>query len=63
MVSAAFFGMFSVGGFPVGLELGVETTYPVCETISSAFILMLGQIEGVILIQVRRSFDVREAEE
>lgn len=39
-----------MGMYPLCLELGVETTYPVEETISSAFILMVGQLEGVVLV-------------
>jgi len=52
LIFCAIFGFFGVGGFPVGLELGVEATYPVEEMISSAFILMCGQIQGIVLINI-----------
>nr|XP_045592747.1 uncharacterized protein B0416.5-like isoform X2 [Procambarus clarkii] len=44
------FGFFGVGAYPIGLELSVETTFPVEESISTAFIFMSGQVQGVIII-------------
>ncbi|KAG7156128.1 Solute carrier family 49 member A3-like, partial [Homarus americanus] len=44
------FGFFGVGAYPIGLELAVETTYPVEESISTAFIFMSGQAQGMIII-------------
>lgn len=37
------FGFFGVGAYPIGLELAVEATYPVEESISTAFIFMSGK--------------------
>ncbi|KAF2356546.1 Major facilitator superfamily [Trinorchestia longiramus] len=50
LVFSALFGFFGVGGYPIGLELAVEATYPVEETISTAFIFLSGQVQGVVLI-------------
>lgn len=44
------FGFFGVGAYPIGLELAVEATYPVEESISTAFIFMSGQLQGVLII-------------
>ncbi|XP_063613538.1 solute carrier family 49 member A3-like [Penaeus indicus] len=44
------FGFFGVGAYPIGLELAVEATYPVEESISTAFIFMSGQFQGVLII-------------
>lgn len=49
-LSCALFGFFGVGAYPIGLELAVEATYPVEESISTAFIFMSGQAQGVIII-------------
>lgn len=42
MVTAILFGIFSHGVFPLALEVGVEATYPVEETISTALIYVSG---------------------
>ncbi|XP_068236424.1 solute carrier family 49 member A3-like isoform X2 [Palaemon carinicauda] len=44
------FGFFGIGAYPIGLELAVEATYPVDQTISTAFIFMSGQLQGVVII-------------
>ncbi|KAK3875258.1 hypothetical protein Pcinc_019857 [Petrolisthes cinctipes] len=49
-ITTGLFGFFGVGAYPIGLELAVEATYPVEESISTAFIFMSGQIQGVIII-------------
>lgn len=41
-ISTGLFGFFGVGAYPIGLELAVEATYPVEESISTAFIFMSG---------------------
>lgn len=41
-ISTGLFGLFGVGAYPIGLELAVEATYPVEESISTAFIFMSG---------------------
>ena len=50
------FGVFGFGMYPLGLELSVEATYPMDESIGTALIFMSGQIQGgvlVVLSQVR----------
>ncbi|XP_045126687.1 uncharacterized protein B0416.5-like [Portunus trituberculatus] len=49
-IACGLFGFFGVGVYPIGLELAVETTFPVEESISTAFIFMSGQAQGVIII-------------
>lgn len=51
-IFASLFGFFGVGGYPIGLELAVEATYPVEETISTAFIFLSGQLQGVVLLLI-----------
>ncbi|RXG52927.1 hypothetical protein Avbf_15755 [Armadillidium vulgare] len=52
LVFAILFGIFGEGLFPVGLELAVEATYPVEESITSAFIYLSGQVIGIVIIFV-----------
>lgn len=40
----AIFGFLGFGIYPVGLELGVEVTYPVSEATSTGIIIMIGLI-------------------
>ena len=49
---SSLFGFFGVGGYPIGLELAVEATYPVEQTISTAFIFLSGQLQGIVVIAV-----------
>uniref|UniRef100_A0AC34R2X3 Major facilitator superfamily (MFS) profile domain-containing protein n=1 Tax=Panagrolaimus sp. JU765 TaxID=591449 RepID=A0AC34R2X3_9BILA len=44
------FGAFGFAIYPIGLELGVEVTYPVAEATSSGLLIMIGQIQGVIYV-------------
>jgi len=46
----SLFGVFGFGCYPLGLELSVEATYPVDESIGTALIFMSGQIQGGILV-------------
>eukprot|EP00092_Neocalanus_flemingeri_P028874 GFUD01031352.1.p1 GENE.GFUD01031352.1~~GFUD01031352.1.p1 ORF type:complete len:468 (+),score=76.63 GFUD01031352.1:210-1613(+) len=46
----SMFGVFGFGMYPLGLELSVEATYPVDESIGTALIFMSGQIQGGILV-------------
>merc|ERR1711970_1104151 len=46
----SLFGVFGFGMYPLGLELSVEATYPVDESIGTALIYMSGQIQGGILV-------------
>merc|ERR1712106_1228337 len=46
----SMFGVFGFGMYPLGLELSVEATYPIDESIGTALIFMSGQIQGGILV-------------
>lgn len=46
------FGIFGLAGYPVGLELSAECTFPVEQTTSSGLIVLSGQIQGVIYIMM-----------
>ena len=46
----SLFGVFGFGMYPLGLELSVEATYPVDESIGTALIFMSGQIQGAALV-------------
>lgn len=47
---ASSFGVFGFGMYPIALELSVECTYPLDESIGTAMIFMSGQIQGGVLI-------------
>merc|ERR1711970_495702 len=49
-IFSSLFGVFGFGTYPLGLELSVEATYPVDESIGTALIFMSGQIQGGILV-------------
>ncbi|KAG1681803.1 Solute carrier family 49 member A3 [Nymphon striatum] len=51
-LSCCLVGFFGFAAYPVGLELGVECSYPVPEATSSGIIIVLGQILGVLLVQI-----------
>ncbi|CAI5454749.1 unnamed protein product [Caenorhabditis angaria] len=45
--------VFGAGGFsvfPIGLEMGVEATFPVAEATSTGLIIMIGQVQGVFFV-------------
>merc|ERR1711892_446325 len=44
------FGVFGFGMYPMALELSVEATYPIDESIGTALIFLSGQLQGGILI-------------
>jgi len=44
------FGFFGFGLYPICLEMGVEITYPVAEATSTAFIIISGQIQGIVYL-------------
>ncbi|XP_071494741.1 solute carrier family 49 member A3-like [Diadema antillarum] len=48
--TCAAVGFFGFAQFPVSLELGVEATYPVSEGTSAGFLIMSGQIQGILLM-------------
>lgn len=43
LIAALLFGFFCNGAFPLCLEMGVETTYPVEETISTTLMFVIGE--------------------
>ncbi|CAL4104883.1 unnamed protein product, partial [Meganyctiphanes norvegica] len=51
-IFSGLFGFFGVGGYPVGLELAVEATYPVEEMMSTAFVFLSGQLQGFVIIAI-----------
>jgi len=51
-IFCSMFGVFGFGMYPIGLELSVEATYPIDESIGTALIFMSGQIQGGILVAV-----------
>ncbi|CAO3624077.1 unnamed protein product [Cunninghamella echinulata] len=50
MAICAILGFFTLSLLPVALELSVESTYPVSETISSSTLWMCSQVLGLIFI-------------
>jgi FLVCR family MFS transporter 7 len=44
------FGIFGFGMYPIALELSVEATYPIDESIGTAMIFMSGQIQAGVLV-------------
>ncbi|KAK0397283.1 hypothetical protein QR680_002065 [Steinernema hermaphroditum] len=56
-LSIALFGAFGFAIYPIGLEIGVETTYPVAEATSAGLIIMSGQIQGVIYVFLTAAFN------
>ncbi|WKY14962.1 hypothetical protein Q1695_000463 [Nippostrongylus brasiliensis] len=54
--SIFFFGAFGFSIYPIGLEMGVEATFPVAEATSTGLIIMIGQIQGVIYVILTNVF-------
>uniref|UniRef100_A0A8R1DYC6 Major facilitator superfamily (MFS) profile domain-containing protein n=1 Tax=Caenorhabditis japonica TaxID=281687 RepID=A0A8R1DYC6_CAEJA len=52
IISICAFGAFGFSIYPIGLEMGVEATFPVAEATSTGLIIMLGQIQGVIYVVI-----------
>ncbi|KAH8552673.1 major facilitator superfamily domain-containing protein [Umbelopsis sp. PMI_123] len=52
MVVCALIGILNFSALPVGLELGVECSYPVAESASSSTLWASSQILGLIFIEV-----------
>jgi len=53
------FGAFGFAMYPIGLELGVEVTYPVAEATSSGLMIMMGQVQGVFYVLITFLFTKR----
>lgn len=52
MVVCALMGFFTFSLLPVALELSIESTYPISESISSSMLWMCSQIMGLIFLTV-----------
>ncbi|GMT11071.1 hypothetical protein PFISCL1PPCAC_2368 [Pristionchus fissidentatus] len=50
VVINALLGMFSIPVFPIGIELGIEATFPIQEATSSGLLVIMGQLELFIVI-------------
>uniref|UniRef100_A0A7E4VYZ2 MFS domain-containing protein n=1 Tax=Panagrellus redivivus TaxID=6233 RepID=A0A7E4VYZ2_PANRE len=49
-LSIFVFGAFGFAIYPIGLELGVEVSFPVAEASSSGLLIIAGQLQGVLYI-------------
>uniref|UniRef100_A0AC35U8J4 MFS domain-containing protein n=1 Tax=Rhabditophanes sp. KR3021 TaxID=114890 RepID=A0AC35U8J4_9BILA len=56
-ISIASFGVLGFAIYPIGLEVGVEITFPVAEATSTGIICIMGQIEGIIFLLVTAAFN------
>ncbi|VDO43370.1 unnamed protein product [Haemonchus placei] len=56
IASIFFFGAFGFAIYPLGLEMGVEATFPVAEATSTGLVIMIGQIQGVIYVILTNVF-------
>jgi sugar phosphate permease len=50
LMSGMAFGFFLLSSGPVGFQYGAEITYPVSEGTSNGFLLLAGQISGILFI-------------
>ncbi|KAF1749183.1 hypothetical protein GCK72_025650 [Caenorhabditis remanei] len=50
VLSIFVFGAAGFSIYPIGLEMGVEATFPVAEATSTGLIIMIGQIQGVFYV-------------
>jgi sugar phosphate permease len=50
LMSGIAFGFFLLSSGPIGFQYGAEITYPVSEGTSNGFLLLAGQISGIIFI-------------
>jgi sugar phosphate permease len=56
LISAMAFGFFLLSSGPIGFQYGAEITYPVSEGTSNGFLLLAGQISGILFIFGMNSF-------
>jgi sugar phosphate permease len=56
LISGMAFGFFLLSSGPIGFQYGAEITYPVSEGTSNGFLLLVGQISGILLIFGMDSF-------
>uniref|UniRef100_A0A0N5C5R7 MFS domain-containing protein n=1 Tax=Strongyloides papillosus TaxID=174720 RepID=A0A0N5C5R7_STREA len=50
------FGFFGFAIYPIGLEVGVEVTFPVAEATSTGLICIMGQLEGIVFLVLTNVF-------
>jgi cyanate permease len=50
MFSGVVLGFFLLSSGPIGFQYGAEVTYPIAEGTSNGFLLMIGQISGIVMI-------------
>ncbi|KAF8353949.1 hypothetical protein PRIPAC_95572 [Pristionchus pacificus] len=58
IISIIVFGFAGFALYPLGLETGVEITFPVAEATSTGLIIMSGQIQGVLYVLVTAILNV-----
>ena len=49
LISGMTFGFFLLSSGPIGFQYGAEITYPVSEGTSNGFLLLAGQISGILI--------------
>jgi len=57
-VVSTVLGFLAVGIYPMCLEVGVETTYPIDESISTGAIVVMGQILGAAFVLIMEALEV-----
>ncbi|EPB77223.1 hypothetical protein ANCCEY_03673 [Ancylostoma ceylanicum] len=55
LIACAGLGAFSIPQFPIGVEMGVETTFPVYEATSSGLLVLSGQLWMFVMYYVFES--------
>ncbi len=50
LISGMAFGFFLLSSGPIGFQYGAEITYPISEGTSNGFLLLVGQISGILFI-------------
>ena len=56
LASGMAFGFFLLSSGPIGFQYGAEITYPISEGTSNGFLLLVGQISGILFIFGMNSF-------
>jgi cyanate permease len=56
LISGMAFGFFLLSTGPIGFQYGAEITYPISEGTSNGFLLLVGQISGILFIFGMNSF-------
>ena len=56
LISGMAFGFFLLSSGPIGFQYGAEITYPVSEGTSNGFLLLAGQVSGILFIFGMNSF-------